>query len=206
MNAFEQWLPSSTFLYVLYFSNPYRGFHLEVFSLFKTWIPEAQSESGMHLLFSHDYLLLGFPGGLDGKESAHSARDPGSISGSRRSPGEGNGYPLQYSCPENSMDGGAWQATRGGKESDTTEQRRFTSFLLSLSWCLHWRVSVVLTHQGTPLTSLWPGSPHPSQSPTLFLTYSALDLMKGFLSFLRSHVLSSLHLFYLAPSPLFHAL
>ena len=74
----------------------------------------------MHLLFSYDYLLLGFPGGLDGKESAHGARDPGSISGSRRSPGEGNGYPLQYSCLENSMDGGAWQATVHGAAKSQT--------------------------------------------------------------------------------------
>ena len=120
MNAFEQWLPSSTFLYVLYFSNPYRGFHLEVFSLFKTRIPEARSESGMHLLFSHDYPFLGFAGGLDRQESACSARDLGSISGSRRSPGVGKGYPLQYSCLENSMDGGAWRATVHGVAKSRT--------------------------------------------------------------------------------------
>ena len=52
-----------------------------------------------------------FPGGSDGKKSACNARDPGSIPRSGRSPGEGNGYPLQYSCLENSMDRGAWQAT-----------------------------------------------------------------------------------------------
>ena len=46
----------------------------------------------------------GFPGGLDGKESADSARDPGLIPGSGRFPREGNGYPLQYSGLENSMD------------------------------------------------------------------------------------------------------
>ena len=49
-----------------------------------------------------------FPGGSDGKVSACNAGDPGSIPGSGRSPGEGNGNPLQYSCLENSMDGGAW--------------------------------------------------------------------------------------------------
>ena len=52
--------------------------------------------------------LLGFPGGSDGKASASNAGDPGSILGSGRSPGEGNGNPLQYSCLEDSMDGGAW--------------------------------------------------------------------------------------------------
>ena len=46
----------------------------------------------------------GFPGGSDGKVSVCSAGDPGSIPGSGRSPGEGNGNPLQYSCLENPMD------------------------------------------------------------------------------------------------------
>ena len=47
---------------------------------------------------------MGFPGGSDGKESACSVRDPGSVPGLGRTPGEGNGYPLQYSDLENSMD------------------------------------------------------------------------------------------------------
>ena len=57
---------------------------------------------------------MGFPGGSDGKESACNAGDPSSIPGSERSSGEGNGYPLQYSCLENSMDRGGWQATVHG--------------------------------------------------------------------------------------------
>ena len=48
-------------------------------------------------------------GGSDGKESSCYTGDPSSIPGSGRCPGEGNGYPLQYSCLENSMDRGAWQ-------------------------------------------------------------------------------------------------
>ena len=52
-----------------------------------------------------------FLGGSDSKEFACNAGDPGSIPGSGRSPAEGNGYPLQYSCLENSMDRGTWQAT-----------------------------------------------------------------------------------------------
>ena len=48
------------------------------------------------------------PGGSDGKASAYHAADPGSIPGLGRSPGEGNGNPLQYSCLGNPMDGGAW--------------------------------------------------------------------------------------------------
>ena len=47
---------------------------------------------------------MGFPGGSDGKESACNAGDPGSIPGSGRSPGEGNGNPLQYSCLGNLLD------------------------------------------------------------------------------------------------------
>ena len=68
--------------------------------------------------------VLGFPVGSDGKESACNAENPGSISGLGRSPGEGNGNPLQYSCLENphgqrSLVGySPW----GCKESDTTEQ------------------------------------------------------------------------------------
>ena len=54
---------------------------------------------------------FGFPGGSDGKASARKAGDPCSIPGSGRSSGEGYGNPLQYSCLENSMDGGAWWAT-----------------------------------------------------------------------------------------------
>ena len=62
-----------------------------------------------HLLFSHSVIALqGFPGGSDGKVSACNAGDPALISGSGRSPGEGNGNPLQHSCLENPMDGGAW--------------------------------------------------------------------------------------------------
>ena len=57
---------------------------------------------------------LGFPGGSDGKESVCNTGDPGSIPGSRRSPIEGNGYPLQYSCLENPMERRAWWATGPG--------------------------------------------------------------------------------------------
>ena len=54
-------------------------------------------------------IIQGFPGGSDGKESACNTGDLGSIPELGRSPGEGNGNPLQYSCLENPMDGGAWQ-------------------------------------------------------------------------------------------------
>ena len=66
----------------------------------------------------------GFPGASEDKASACNAGDPGSIPGLGRSPGEGNGNPLQYSCLENPMDRGAWRATspRGCKELDMTER------------------------------------------------------------------------------------
>ena len=56
-------------------------------------------------------LNLGFPGGSVGKESACNAGDQGSIPGSEKSPGVGNGNPLRYSCLENPMDRGAWWVT-----------------------------------------------------------------------------------------------
>ena len=66
---------------------------------------------------------MGFPSGLYGKESACNAGDLGSIPGSGSSPGEGNDYPLHYSCLENFIDRGAWWATvHSVAESDTTEQ------------------------------------------------------------------------------------
>ena len=53
-------------------------------------------------------VILDFPGGSEGKASVCNAGDLGWIPGSGRSPGEGNGNPLQHSCLENPMDGGAW--------------------------------------------------------------------------------------------------
>ena len=66
-------------------------------------------------VFSYFYMkILAFPGSSDDKESAYNAGDPGSIPGLGRSPGEGNGNLLQYSCLEKSMDRGAWWATVHG--------------------------------------------------------------------------------------------
>ena len=72
-------------------------------------------------------LCLGFPGGLDGKESACNVRDLGSTPGLGRSPAGGSGNPLQYSCLENHMDRGAWQATVYGI---TKSQTRVTDYAL----------------------------------------------------------------------------
>ena len=73
-----------------------------------------------------------FPGGSDSKASAYTAGDPGSIPGSGRSPGEGNGNPLQYSCLENPMDGGAWLATVHGVAKSRTRLSDFTIYLFRI--------------------------------------------------------------------------
>ena len=73
---------------------------------------------------------------LDGKVSAYNAGDPGSIPGSGRSPGEGNGNPLQFSCLETPMDAGASQATVHGVAKSWTRQSDFTFTDRSLLWIL----------------------------------------------------------------------
>ena len=86
--------------------------------------------------------------------NAGDARDMGSILGSGRSPGVGNGHPLQYSCLENFMDREAWWATGPGgcKESDTTERLSMHTCKESLVW-LQTCGSPVVT-LGSPLTTL----------------------------------------------------
>ena len=89
------------------------------------------SYSASLLFLAHMYCNLGFPRWLFGKESACNVGDLGSIPGSGRSLGEGNGNPLQYSCLGNPMDRGAWWATLWGcKESDMTEQLSMQARLL----------------------------------------------------------------------------
>ena len=78
------------------------------FTTSATWeIPET------HCIYSHllGQITLGFPGGSEVKVSASNVGDLGLIPGLGRSPGEGNGNPVQYSCLENPMDRGAWWAT-----------------------------------------------------------------------------------------------
>ena len=80
----------------------------------------------------------GFPGGSDGKASAYNAGDPDSIPGLGGSPGEGNGDPLQYSCLENPMDGGAQQGIAHVAKKSRTRLSDFT-----------WLVGSQLLHQGS---------------------------------------------------------
>ena len=84
------------------------------------------------------YSPWGFPGSSDSKPSACNAKDLGSIPGSGRSPGEGNGNLFQFSCLENSMDGGAlWAVVHGVTESQT-RLSSFTSLVLPLPLETFW--------------------------------------------------------------------
>ena len=88
--------------------------------------------------------LMGSPGGTDGKESACNVGDTGSIPGSGRSPREGSGYPLQYSCLENSMDRIAWwiqfmgsQRVRHNRATYTYEVSKVATFIdTEVEWWL----------------------------------------------------------------------
>ena len=82
-------------------------------------------------------VFLGFPGGSNGKRSAYNAGDLGLISGLGRSPGKGNSYPLQYSCLENSMDRGAWQAIVHGVARSWTQRSDLLFSRHLESWCEH---------------------------------------------------------------------
>ena len=95
------------------------------------WLPSCDAQEISQRL----PYFLSFPGGSAGKESACNAGDPSLIPGLERSPGEGNGYSLQYSCLKNSMDRGTWQGCPWGhKESDRTK-RLTLSFLIVALQC-----------------------------------------------------------------------
>ena len=79
---------------------------------------------------THSSILEGFPGGSEGKASACNAGDLGLILGSGRSPGEGSGNLLQYSCLENPMDREAWQTTVPGIAKSRIRLNDFTFILL----------------------------------------------------------------------------
>ena len=87
-------------------------------------------------LYGVSKIVKGFPGAPDDKESACNMGDLGSIPGLGRTPGEGNGYPLQYSCLENSMDRG--YSPWGHKELDTTEWLHFHNKIAKLTEIKWW--------------------------------------------------------------------
>ena len=77
----------------------------------KKWLRKVSTIWLKIYIYKHMYIHRKFPHSSVGKESAWNTGDPGSIPGWERSPGEGNGNPLPYSCLENPMDRGAWWAT-----------------------------------------------------------------------------------------------
>ena len=103
------------------------------YELFYVWENNPLSISSYANIFSQSVgcffvlSMVSFPGGSEGEESACNIGDSGSIPGSGRSPEEGNGNPLQYSCLENPMDGGAWSATVHGVAKSQTRLSDFTS-------------------------------------------------------------------------------
>ena len=113
------------------FTNAFTFFlivcYISLFGGFNMYSQLAQGKQGRNC-----YLLLkpqGFPGGSDGKASVCNAGDLGLIPGLGRSPGEGNGNPLQYSCLENPTESHGQRSLVGcspwgRKESDTTEHTR----------------------------------------------------------------------------------
>ena len=72
------------------------------------YLPNSTNIGSQYVNLSPLIVKKGFTGGSEVKASASNVGDPGSSPGSGRTPGEGNGNPLQYSCLENPMDGGTW--------------------------------------------------------------------------------------------------
>ena len=101
-------------------------------------------------------MFIDFPGGSDSKVSAYNAGDLGSIPGLGRSPGEGNGNPLQDSCLENSMDGGAWWATVHGVTKSRTRLSDFTfTFTSPIFIAAVFTIAKTWKQTEGPLTDEW---------------------------------------------------
>ena len=99
----------------------------EFHRLYSPWGRKESDKTEQLSLLLLPWCLMGFPGGSDGKESTCNEGDLGSIPGSVRSPGEGNGNPLQCSCLENPRDGGAWWAAVYGVVQSGTRLKRLSS-------------------------------------------------------------------------------
>ena len=104
---------------------------------------------------------MDFPGGSDGKAFAYNAGDQGSFPGLGRSPGEGNGTPLQYSYLENPMDGGAWWATVHEVAKSWTQLSDFT-----LTFHFHALEKEMATHSSI-LAWRIPGTGEPGGLPSM---------------------------------------
>ena len=125
--------------------------------------------------------MWNFPGGSEVKASASNVGDLGSIPGSGRSTGEGNGNPLWYSCLENPMDGGAWWATVHGVAKSQTRLSDFTFFLSNASM-----LCAVLYLVAQPCPTFWdpmdcspPGSSVHGDSPGKNIEVGCQALLQG---------------------------
>ena len=116
-------IPSNSLLEVVYvclYTKPWHSENTSAIYILLLWIPSSYG------------IIRGFPGSSEVKVSACNVGDPGSIPGSGRSPGEGNGNPLQYSCLENPMDRGTWWATVHGVAESRARLSDFTFTMGSL--------------------------------------------------------------------------
>ena len=139
----KRWMHSSTaVIYPFYHSNAVDVHNLknrdngQSKEIIRKWCVEYLSLHFKWNLLNCKFTSCNFPGGFpvgsDGKESACSAGDPGSILGSGRSLGGGNGHPRQSSCLENSMDRGAWQATVHGVTKSQTWLRTAIAYIAAM--------------------------------------------------------------------------
>ena len=120
----SKYLISLTNIYPLLLHNWYHS----SWGVYSGFIPFFLSPSftSSSSVLSWQHIYMGFPGGSAGKESACNVGDLDLIPGLGRCPGEGKGYPLQYSCLKNPMDGGAWWGTVLGVAKSRTQLSDFT--------------------------------------------------------------------------------
>ena len=132
--------------------------HLEhlLYEVKDEWDWLEKKSLNLRINWAYMYFVMGFPGGLDGKEYPCNVGDPSSIPGSGRSLGGGNGNPVQYSCLEFSIDEDAWWATIDGVTKSQTElcegQVRWKKFSEKICmWKLKLKIPV-----SYPINYVWP--------------------------------------------------
>ena len=119
----HDWMTELTHVYIFFIHSPVNEWMTRCVHILAI-VNAAAMNTGVHGCFwIRLFIFLGFRSGLVLKNlpaNARDARDMGSVPGSGRSPGWGNGNPLQYSCPKNAMGRGAWQATVHGVKKNLT--------------------------------------------------------------------------------------